>query len=144
MRQPGEAPLVQPGEEETGIAVAEIGLAPGRVRQSRQQALGESTRAVAAAREPQRVEALVIRHLEEGARAGLVIPGKVAGRQKALRREVQLGRASGIERFRQVQDRLGDRRLQSRAGSDDPYSHPVLTHLFPRRRVRLWRHGAGL
>src|ERR1700730_16964789 len=118
MRDAREACLVEPGEEETGIAVAEIGLAPGRVRQSRQQVLGQSTRAVAAAREPQRVEALVVRHLEESARAVLVVPGKVAGRQKTLRGEVQLGRATGMERLRQVPDRLGDGRLQSRGGRD--------------------------
>ena len=138
MREAREARLVEAGEQEPGIAVAEIDLAPRRIGQARQQLLGQAARAIAAAREPQRIEARIVRDLEEGAARAVVVAGEMAGRQKALRREVQFGRGASD---RAPAPGAGPRRRPP-ASSREPgatmpirtlsscFPHRVLAHLF--------------
>ena len=52
MGQPGKACPVQCGKQAAGVAVTQIGLACGDIRQSRNQVLGNAARSIAATREP--------------------------------------------------------------------------------------------
>ena len=64
---------VQSGKQHAGIAVAQIGLSPRRLRQPGHDLFDHAARAVSAAREPDRVEALVVGDVEKGLRAGFVV-----------------------------------------------------------------------
>ncbi len=77
--------LVETGQQETGIAVAEPGLGSGGGRELLQHALGDAVGAIAAARPPDRIECGIIGEFENGGGAGVIGPGEMAVIEKALR-----------------------------------------------------------
>src|SRR5205085_213976 len=130
-----ETPRVECRQESAGVAIAEIAFAARGGGQPREHALGQTAGAVASPRKPERIDTLVIRDLEESARPGLVVPGKMPRGKETLGMEAELRRAIWIELARELQGRLGDRGLESRGGRHNPNDE------FPRSHPRfpLWR-----
>src|SRR6185436_8691182 len=118
------AERVERGEQRTGIAVAEIGLARGVIVETVQCAQRDAARAVTATREPDGVDGLVVGGFEKGLRAFVVGAGKVAGRAEALRMEGE--HELGVERTRERLRAFGDRRIEPRARSDNRDSHAAI------------------
>ena len=103
-----EARPIQTGEQRPGIAVAQIGLAPGGLGQSAQDRFRHPTGAVAPARAPDRVIALVIGDLEESPGPRCVVAGEMPVRGEALRTEMNLRRWVRVERCGEVLHARGD------------------------------------
>ena len=102
-RAPGdvEARLVQAGEQEAGVAVAHVELAARGIGQVGQRRLGDPVGAIAAAREPHRVDRRVGHDLAQRGEPRLVRPGEMAVGQKALRVNDELAVAAlGDDRLR--------------------------------------------
>ena len=72
MGESGKARFVQPSQQATGVAVTQIELAPGNLRQLRDRCLGDPARAIAAPGEPQGIKAGIVCDVDEGLRAGSV------------------------------------------------------------------------
>ena len=94
---PAKPGPVERGQQHAGIAVAQVGLAPRRRRQPAEDRLGHAAGAVAAAREPHRVEAVVVGDVEEGPRARVVVAGEMSVRRRSTAGG-RRSRASGPDR----------------------------------------------
>ena len=71
------------GQQRAGIAVAQVGFAPGRLRQPAHDRLDHAAGAVAAAREPHRVEAFVVGDVEKGLRARVIVAREMSVRRRS-------------------------------------------------------------
>ena len=111
-----EALVIERGQQRPAIAVAQPSLAPRGRAKLRQHRLYQPPRAVAAAREPDRVERIAFADLDQGGGARRIVAGEVARRGKALRVEEQLRRAVRIERGRQRPARAQEPRAR---GAED-------------------------
>ena len=123
-----ESSPVQGGKQHTGIAVAQVGLSSGRLRQPTHGRFDHAAGTVAAAREPHRVVAAVICDLEEGPCARLVIAGEMPVRSEALGVEGDLGRPVRVQRSGQRRHSLGNFRRHARSRRDDADPAPLFAH----------------
>jgi hypothetical protein len=114
----GEAGAVEAGEQEAGVAVAEPGLAARERAEPLDRGLGDPARAVAAAREPDRVEGRIVRGLHQRLEPGPVLAGEMAVAKEALRVEMELGAGRLLRRQRGhlLRRLLEDRRARSDDG----------------------------
>ncbi|MNT40403.1 hypothetical protein D3C72_1767140 [compost metagenome] len=115
----GKARLVEQGQQAAGVGIAEVALLPGCLRQLRQNGLGDAARAVAAAREPDGVQARIIGELDEGGRANGVVAAEVAMRLEDHRMEDQLDVAARIGLIHPGLNGRAAFGVQTRAGVDD-------------------------
>ena len=84
MRHP-KSGFVKASEQETGVAVAKIELLPRCLAQPGQHGFRNTVCTVAAARPPQRLEAGVVRNVNERIGARGIFAREMPPRQKALR-----------------------------------------------------------
>src|ERR1700751_1139329 len=99
---------VQGSEQYTGITVAQVGFTSGRLRQPTHDCFNYTARTVTATREPHRVVALVVGHVEEGLYARFVIASEMSVRSKALWVENDLRCLAGVQRSGQRRHSLSN------------------------------------
>ena len=123
MRHARKSEPVEPREQRTGIAVAEIGLAPCGFAEARQDVLQQPARTIAAAREPHRIHARIVGDSDQRFASRAVIAGEMAIGEETLRMEEKLGCAVAVKRARQRRDAFGHPDFQPGGGRDDADLH---------------------
>ncbi len=114
----GAAGLVERGEQEPGIAVAQIGLCFRRWREPGRDLGQDPVGAVTAARHPQRIERRIVGDGEKGFGPRRIVAREMTGAQKALRMEDQFD-ARTVKRCRQRRHALGQGGRDARGGCRD-------------------------
>ena len=121
-RSPGDVQtgFVEAGEEEAGVAVAHVRLAASGVGQVRERGFGDAVGAIAATREPHRVESGIRHHLAQSGEPRRVGSGEMSVGEEALGVDHELAiAASGDNRL----DGLSGLALQSATGGDHGDAH---------------------
>src|SRR5262245_19676416 len=128
MRNGLETSPVQCSEQYTSITVAHVGFASGLLRQTTHDRFHHAAGTVTATREPQRVVALLVSHVEEGLCAVFVIASEMSVRSEALWVENDLRRPVRVQRSGQRRHSLSNFRRHARSRRDYADPAPLSAH----------------
>ena len=134
VRQVREPGLVQGGQQTAGVGIAHVAFLAGHSVQARDHGLGDATRAVPAACEPDRIDAGIVGELDEGVGPRPVVTREMPMLQEAGGmeddRDIALGmilRHPGLDLIRALSG-------ETRAGADDADLETVADHAASRAR----------
>ena len=122
------ASLVQPRQQHPGVGIAQINLLPRRRPQARQHVPGDPARAIAAPREPERIEPGIIGDFKERPRARVIGPGEMAMGQKALWMHEKLQPVGAVKAGGKPCQRRRSLRLNPHASGDNSDPEWLLGH----------------